>query len=166
MTEDAFEYEVAISFAHQDQAIADEFKKLLEERNITVFLDKYDETVSGGKDPLDHLVNIYARKARYCVLLISRNYPLRQWTQAERKHAQERALRDAEEYILPILLDDTNVTGRGDEGFRDLRQHPLKSIVDFLVERMTVTKRQSGPPAQSHDLRSGNVPSSHGEQDG
>ena len=156
---DAFEYDIALSFAKVDQATARDLAGLLIAKNITVFLDEYGTSGQWGKDMVDHLVNLFARKARYCVLLISRHYPLQSWTTEERASARELALRDAEEYILPIHLDDSDVPGiREAKGYLDLRQGSLERIVDVLEQKLQEQKSRSGPPSQSHDLRSGNVP--------
>lgn len=161
MTEkhDAFEYDVAVSFAEADRTTAETLAALLRDRNRSVFLDEYSSSAQWG-NIVDHLVNLYARKARYCVLLVSRRYPLRAWTEAERTSAREGALRDAEEYILPLRLDDTDVPGIEEvKGYRDLRERLIESIVDWLEEKLSETESRSGPPSQSHDLRSGNVTS-------
>ena len=164
---DQFEYDVAISFAGEDRAVAEEFATLLINKDIKVFYDEYQAGDLWGKDLVDHLVNIYARKARYCVMIISQYYPLKKWTEAERTSAQERAFRDANEYILPIQLDDTEVPGITEAaGYRDLRQHSVESIGSLLEQKLTQTKGRSGPPSQSHDLRSGNISSTHGKSDG
>jgi hypothetical protein len=156
---DAFEYDVAISFAEANKAIAEELADKLKDKNIRVFFDEYRSTDLWGQDVVDHFVNLYARKARYCVLLISQHYPLKAWTRAERTSARERALRDAEEYILPIRLDDMDVPGLAEaKGYKDLRQDSMESIVDLLQAKLNETRRRSGPPSPSHDLRSGNVP--------
>jgi len=158
---DPFEYDVALSFAGEDRAVAEELGNLLVSKGITVFYDEYRVGDPWGRDLVDHLVNIYSRKARYCVMLISGHYPLKKWTEAERKAAGQRALRDAGEYILPIRVDDSEVPGVTEAaGYRDLRQHSPESIVQLLEEKLTQTRGQSGPPSQSHDLRSGNIPSS------
>ncbi len=116
----------------------------------------------GEEDLIDHLVNIYSRKARYCVLFISQNYPLKKWTKVERMAAQERALRDANEYILPLKLDDTQVPGIAETtGFRDLREHPMEDIVNLLEQKLMKAKVQSDRTPRSHDLRSGNVSSAN-----
>jgi len=104
---DEFEYDVALSFAGEDRATADKFAELLTSKDIEVFYDQYEPAAIWGRDVVDHLVNIYARKARYCVLFISQFYPLRKWTEVERTSAQERAFRDANEYILPVLTMST-----------------------------------------------------------
>ena len=163
---DEFEYDVALSFAAEDRATADKFADLLKSKGIKVFYDKYEPAAMWGKDLVDHLVNIYARKARYCVLFISRHYPLSKWTEEERMSAQERAFRDANEYILLILLDDVEVPGITETtGYRDLRQHSVESIVNVLEQKLVKTKGRSGLPSQSHDLRSGNISSTHHKSD-
>ena len=156
---DAFEFDIALSFAKLDEAIASDLADLLIARNIKVFLDEYHTPGHGGNDIVDHLVNLFARKARYCVLLISRHYPLHSWTTEERTSTSELALRDAEEYILPVQLDDSDVPGiREAKGYWDLRQGSLEGIVNVLEQKLQEHKSRSGPPSQSHDLRSGNVP--------
>ena len=163
---DPFEFDIAISFASEDTTIGEELARLLTSKNIRVFLDTYTPAELWGNDVVDHLVNLYARKARYCMLLVSRHYPLKQWTAVERTHAQERALRDAREYILPVQLDDTEVPGITEvSGYTDLRQHSLESIMDLLVGKLVQKKSEAGPPSKSHDLRSGNVHSTSQEAD-
>lgn len=156
---DPFEYDVAISFAHADKAFAEEFASQLNEKQIKAYLDEFKSPEEWG-DTIDHLVNLYARKARYCVILISEHYPLRSWSEDERTSARDGALRDAEEYILPLRLDDTDVPGMEEvKGYLDLREHSIEGVVDWLETKLRQTETRSGPPPQSHDLRSGNVPS-------
>ena len=159
---DPFEYDVAISFASEDSASADELVRLLSEQDIKVFRDEYQaaNAQGWGKDMLDHLVNLYARKARYCVLLVSAHYPLKTWSHAERTSVRERALRDAEQYIRPIQLDDSQIPGMAQSaGYLDLREHTVEDLVELLREKLREKESQAGPPPQSHDLRSGNIPS-------
>jgi hypothetical protein len=168
MSNNVFEYDVALSFAREERETAEELARLLRERNISVFRDEYAQDLADlwGKDVVDHVVNLCARKARYCVLLLSRHYPLKAWTGAERKDVQERALRDADEYILPVRLDDVGVPGiEAAPGYRDLRKHSVVSIVEWLAQKLTTATQHSGPPARSHDLRSGNVPSTNSKPD-
>lgn len=156
-----FEYDVALSFAEEDRAVAEELTHLLASRDINVFHDEYRtaDAERWGQDMLDHLVNIYARKSRYCVMLISQYYPLKAWTEEERNSVRERALRDADEYILPVQLDDSKVPGVVETpAYQDLRQHSMQSIVNLLQQKLTQTNDRSGPPSKSHDLRSGNIP--------
>jgi hypothetical protein len=168
MSNTAFEYDVALSFAREDRDTAEEFANLLSEKNISVFHDEYAQDLADlwGRDVVDHLVNLCARKARYCVLLISRHYPLKAWTGAERTDVQERALRDADEHIIPIRLDDVRVPGiEAAPGYRDLRKHSVVSIVEWLGQKLRTAKEETRLPSRSHDLRSGHVPSTNAKPD-
>ena len=161
MTVHPFEYDAAISFAAEDRAVAEELADLLARMNRKVFRDEYRATHSDlwGKDTVDHLVNLYARKARFCLLLVSRHYPLRSWTRAERASARERALRDPEEYILLFQLDDGEVPGLATaKGYKDLRGGSVEELESWLAAKLKDTEVRSGPPPASHDLRSGNIP--------
>jgi hypothetical protein len=160
MAIDAFEYDVALSFANADRKVAEEFGGLLREKDIKILFDEYPSAQPGGSDIVTHLAELYRTKARYCVMLVSQHYPLKKWTEAERTFAQQHALRDANEYLIPVRLDHTEVPGiRETTAYRDLRQHSLQSLVDWLEPKLAETRDRSGPPSQSHDLRSGNVPS-------
>jgi hypothetical protein len=161
---DEFEYDVALSFAGEDRSIVEEFANRLKAKGIKVFYDEYEAAALWGRDLVDHLANIYSRKARYCVMFISQYYPLKKWTGVERRSAQERALRDSNEYILPLRIDDTQVPGLTETtGTRDLRQHSVESIVDLLEQKLVAAKAHSSPLPPSHDLRSGSVTSAKHE---
>ena len=163
-TSDEFEYDVALSFAGEDRAIVEEFASRLKAKDIKVFHDEYEAADMWGKDLVDHLVNIYSRKARYCVMFISQYYPLKKWTRVERRAAQERAYRDSNEYILPLRVDDTQVPGVAETtGYRDLREHSIESIVDLLEKKLMEAKAHSRLLPPSHDLRSGSVTSANTE---
>jgi hypothetical protein len=163
---DQFEYDVALSFTGEDRAVAEEFGDLLRAKDIKVFYDEYQAVELGGGDFVTHIAELYRTRARYCVMLISQRYPLKKWTEAERTSAQEHALRDAAEYILPLRLDDSEVPGITETtGYRDLREHSLESIVNLIEQKLMEAKSRSGPPSQSHDLRSGNIPSQRNKAD-
>lgn len=162
MPKDPFEYDVALSFAKEDRAIAEELANILSSRSMSILRDEYTPAEVWGKDLVNHLVNLYSRKAIYCLLLISQHYPLKRWTEEDRMAAQERALRDANEYILLLQLDHTEAAGISEAaGYIDLHQQSLQDIADRLEEKLANTSRSSGPPSESHDLRSGNVPPAH-----
>ncbi len=144
MTDDdhgQFEYDVALSFAGEDREVAEKFANLLIAKKIKVFYDEYNAADLWGKNLVDHLADIYGKSARYCVMFISQYYPLKKWTRLERMHAQERAFRDPNEYILPVRLDDTEVPGITETtGYRDLRQHSVESIVNTLEQKLAKSK--------------------------
>lgn len=153
-----FEYDVALSYAKEDQPIARKLGELLSKKNFKVMYDEHGTAQLGGSSFLTHIAELYRTKAQYCLLLISKHYPLNKWTEAERSSAQQHALRDAEEYLLLIQLDDTDLPGvREAKGYYDFRQDSQEALADRLDKKLSESRPRSGPPEESHDLRSGNV---------
>jgi hypothetical protein len=143
MVDNEFEYDVALSFAGEDRIIAKGLFNLLINKNIKVFYDEDEADDLWGKDLIAHLANLYQNKARFCVMFISKHYPLKRWTNFERQHIQARAFRDTNEYILPIRIDDTEVPGIAETtGYRDIRQHSLESIANILGKKLAKAKGQ------------------------
>lgn len=160
--QDRFEYDVALSFAGEDRSIVDKFVQLLHAKNITVFYDNDNLADLWGKNLIDHLAEIYGKKARFCLMFISQHYPLKKWTNLERTHAQARAFRDPKEYILPIRLDDTDVPGIAETiGYIDLRKHSPESAVSILEQKIAKSKGQPITPQAADritDIRTNQSP--------
>ena len=155
MNDNEFEYDVALSFAGEDRTIAKEFFSLLTNRNIKVFYDEDYADDLWGKDLIPHLADLYQNKARFCVMFISKHYPLKRWTRFEQEHIQARAFRDTNEYILPIRIDDTQVPGIADtRGYRDIREHSLDDIADTLKKKLTKVKGISAPSSPTRASKS------------
>jgi hypothetical protein len=64
-----------------------------------------------GKDLYTHLDEVYRKRARFCVVFLSKHYRNKLWTNHERESAQARAFEEKEEYILPVKFDDTEIPG-------------------------------------------------------
>ena len=108
---DAKPYEIALSFAGEDRKLVEEVADLLKSYDVAVFYDKHEEVQLWGKDLTAHLAEIYKNRASYCAMFISEHYVSKAWPQLERQHAQSRALIEKREYILPIRLDESEVSG-------------------------------------------------------
>jgi hypothetical protein len=154
MTNHRYEYDAALSFAQEDEAVARKLGEALASKDIRVLYDEAEAAQLGGGNFVTHIAELFRTRAQYCLLLISQHYPLKHWTEAERTSTQQHALRDAAKYILPIQLEDNN-----------LPQQSVESIADELQRKLRSSKPQSGPPEESHDLRSGNVPAASDEPD-
>ncbi len=111
MTTKRYIYDVAISFAGEDRIHAEALAEALQKRGVNVFYDTYEKADLWGENLYDHLTDVYQHQARYCVMFLSRHYATKVWTNRERQAAQARALLENKAYILPIRLDDTEVTG-------------------------------------------------------
>jgi hypothetical protein len=117
-----YKYDACLSFAGEDRRYVERVAKELRESGVRVFYDRYEQVELWGKDLYAHLNDVYSTAARYCVLFVSEHYARKVWTNHERSAAQERALRENREYILPARFDNTTVPGlRSTIGHVDLR---------------------------------------------
>lgn len=147
-------YDIVLSFAGEDRAIAEKIAEELKEKGVNVFYDKYEEAELWGKDLYEHLSEVYSEQGRYCIMLISKHYAQKAWTNHERKSAQERAFKENEEYILPVRLDDTRIPGiRETVGYLDYRTKSVDSIVEAALKKLGKKQRNDD---KSGGFESGN----------
>ena len=111
MTNEAYEYDVALSFAGEDRIHADALAEALRRRGLSVFYDTYEKSTLWGKNLYTYLSDVYENRARYCIMFLSQHYAQKLWTNHEREAAQARAFAENEEYILPVRLDRTKIPG-------------------------------------------------------
>lgn len=135
-TEDK-KYDIAISFAGEDRAVAEKIAIKLSERGVSVFYDNFEESDLWGKNLYDYLSAIYSDKSKYCIMLLSEHYEKKLWTNLERRSAQARAFRENREYILPIRIDDTKITGIQETvGYIDIKSHSTEEIVELVMNKL------------------------------
>lgn len=132
-----FDFDVCLSFAGQDRLFVRDVAERLKNCGVRVFFDEYEEVDLWGKDLYEHLDDVYKNAARYCVIFASRHYAKKIWTNHERKSAQERALKENREYILPARLDNTPIPGLRDTvGYLDLKKHTAATFSEKIQEKI------------------------------
>ena len=138
-------YDVVISFAGGDRAVAESIASNLVTRGINVFYDEYEQANLWGKDLYVHLTKIYRDESKFCLMIISEDYVKKQWTNHERKAAQARAFQENSEYILPLRLDDAEIDGiLGTTGYIDYRRTSVERIIDLLSEKVIQYNKENG----------------------
>jgi hypothetical protein len=137
-----FAYDVAISFAGEQRVQAEAIAACLWTAGIRVFYDRYEEADLWGKDLYEHLSDIYQKKARYCLMLVSAAYAAKVWTSHERKSAQARALSQRAEYILPVRFDETEIPGlHSTVGYLRFDEHGVEGICALLRKKLGTLPR-------------------------
>lgn len=151
MIPESYEYDVALSFAGEDRDYVERVADWLSKNDVSVFYDNYEQVEMWGKDLYQHLHEVYSTKAEYCVIFVSEAYSRKIWTTHERRSAQERALRENKEYILPARFDDTELPGLpSTTAYIDLRNLNPQNFTDMIIRKLrprqgkkTETKQKS-----------------------
>jgi hypothetical protein len=147
-------YDIAFSFAGADREVARELAHAANANGLRVFFDEYHLWESWGKDLSEYLDSVYNGGARYCVILISEDYCRKPYTILERRIALARALRSAEEYILPVVLDDSWPAGLPrTTAYLDLRVISLAEIAAIMVRKVAGEFRPVGDADRDSDPR-------------
>jgi TIR domain len=105
-------FDVAISFAGTERSQAEQLADIVRRSGYAVFSDNHYPEHLWGKNLTVFFDEIFRKRARFCVMFISKEYADRKWTIHEARSAQARALEEkGNEYILPIRVDDTALEG-------------------------------------------------------
>lgn len=133
----AYEYDVALSFAGEDRDYVEKVAAYLKDKGINVFYDDYEKVKLWGKDLYIHLDEVYRKKAKYCVMFLSKAYASKVWTNHERSSAQARAFGEKEEYILPVRFDNTEIPGiRPTVGYLDLKGISPEELGESIIKKI------------------------------
>jgi hypothetical protein len=144
-----YDYDVAISFAGENRDLARQIFEILKSKGIRVFYDANEQATIWGKDLYEYLSEVYFNRARYCLMIVSEYYQIKNWTRLERKSAQARAFQQTEEYILPIRLDNTELPGLLETvGYIDARRKSPEEIANLVIQKLSIsapTNAKSNP---------------------
>ncbi len=137
------DFDVAISFAGTERKYAEALAKFVRDAGFEVFYDNFYPEQLWGKNLIDLFDQIYRKQSRYCVIFVSNEYNDRIWTNHERKSAQARAIKEkGDEYILPIKVDEAELTGMPPTvGYLPIALG-IKKIAELLVKKLSTTSRR------------------------
>lgn len=71
-------------------------------------------------------------------MMIAKHYVEKEWTGLERERVQTRALKQKNEYILPVRIDITQVPGlKAAIAHINLNNTPLFELVEIIIKKLT-----------------------------
>ena len=130
-------YDVALSFAGEDGLYVRQVADQLKEVGVRVFYHRYEEAELWGENLYQHLHDVYAKRARFTVVFVSRHYAEKAWTNHELKAAQEKAFKEREESILLARFDETELPGVSQvDVYQDLRQKTPAALANLIVKKL------------------------------
>ena len=144
-----YEYDVVFSFAGTQRVYVEKVNNSLKKYDISVFYDNDNSVDLWGKNLYRYLDCLYSKKARYCVMFISKEYGERPWTIHESQSAQERMFccydnTEFQEYILPVRFDDTQIPGiRSTTGYMDANKLSPDELAEKIAEKPHTFKQQN-----------------------
>ena len=130
-------YDVAISFAGEQRTEARAIANCITNAGLNVFFDEYEDATLWGMDLYEHLSDVYQNQARYCIILVSKAYADKVWTNHERRNAQARALREKQSYILPVRFDNTDLPGLAPTiAYLNFSQYEAEGICNAFLRKV------------------------------
>jgi hypothetical protein len=137
MSQNGIKYNVAVSCAGADREIARVVVSIAKANGLRVFLDEEHLWESWGKNLNEYLGEIYDCQSQFCLILISKAYCERAYTNLERRRALDRALENKAEYILPVRLDNSWLEGLPRAtAYLDLRTMSSIEVGEVLVRKI------------------------------
>ncbi len=134
-----FVYDIAISFAGEDRPIATQIASRLQARRVRVFTDDIERTQLWGRDLSDELRSRYGKDTRYVLLLVSRHFAVKDWTDFEFSIARKEAGTRTREFILPVRLDDTLLPGlRTSIVYLSFKELGVDGIVEAVIRKLKI----------------------------
>jgi hypothetical protein len=132
-----YPWDVAISFAGEQRDKVERLRDLLNEAGYTVFCDFDQQHLLWGQNLREKLGDVYANEAQYMIVLLSKEYPEKEWTSFELDIGKSARSKRTESYLLPIIVDDVTVVGLpSDIGHLDLRRVTIEHVAKILTEKM------------------------------
>ena len=132
-----YRFDVAISYVGSDREVAGAIARIAAANGLRVFDDEYYVSELWGKNLPESLADIYERQARFCLIIVSRDYRERPYTIDERRIALDRAIASRTEYILPVVTDDAWLDGLPrSTAFLDVRKISVAEVAEILVRKV------------------------------
>lgn len=138
MLSNGFEFDFVVSYASEDQEYAKSLFEALKSHGAKVFFAPEYQADIWGQNLFEYLAEIYSKKGKFCILLISENYVRKQWTRHEWRNAQERVLKNINtNYILPIRLDDSELAGFPSTiAYLHIKDNTIPEIAAYAIKKI------------------------------
>jgi len=170
---EAFEFDVAMSFAGEDRYRVEPIVRMLEDAGIRVFYDSDRKAALWGKDLPEELHRVYAMNAFRIIMFISAAYKDKPFPTLEKRSASSTAIADPSvPYILPIRLDDTEIPGLPTSiAYIDGRVETPDQIVEHILDHLRQfgygkSPDSPGSPERSTEPQKVSIASDAGRIDG
>ena len=130
-------YDIAVSFAGEQRQLAESFATRLDASGYSVFYDQFEQAELWGRDLSLALGTVYEQDARFCLVIVSKEYVTKAWTNIERQNAISRFMRQHDNYILCLKTDGTSLPGLpGVIGYINLQNSSEDEVFQTLLLKL------------------------------
>jgi hypothetical protein len=138
-----FTYDVAFSFAEEDRCFVEAVVYYLQNRQLSYYYYKENQTAEWGRDLRKHLSRVYGSRSRLCIIFVSAHYVSKIWTTFELKKARIKARKNFHEYVLPFKIDSTELPGISPNIKYLSKEHfGARELADAIYEKVQEHKRK------------------------
>jgi hypothetical protein len=138
------QYDIVLSYAEEDDAVAAKLARMLQDKGITVYYDKFNEAERLGKNTIDHDNAIFGRAGKYCVVILSQYFGKDHVTKLQRQIIECKAAQAKDEYILPLRLDDSPIDPYMDQLFGvAYKENEVEKFVNLVCKKLGVKKEET-----------------------
>ncbi len=98
-------WDIFLSHAGEDKTVARELVRQLRDRNFRVWIDENDLNIG---DPFETEIKAALKQSRFCVVLLSQSYIIKEWPMKELRYVLEEVSGSLEEKgLLPVRIEIT-----------------------------------------------------------
>ena len=132
-----YKYDLAISFAGEQRGLAHTFAQRLDASGYSVFYDEFQQAELWGRDLSVALNTVYSREARYCLIILSKDYVAKPWTNLERQSAISQFIQRRSDYILCLKVEDIELPGFPSiVGYISLDRLDANTVYKLLLQKL------------------------------
>lgn len=143
-----YRHDLAISFASQQRLLARELANRLTAGGYAIFFDEYATPEIGGRELGCFFGEMFESDARFGLILASRDYRKRMWTNYEREFMISRRIRD-NDYLLVLRCDNARIQGLPSSlGYWAEKDHTPSALANLIATRIG---RAAGTLAQDRN---------------
>jgi len=132
-----FRFDFAISYAGEEEGIANDLYRLLKDKGATVFFATNEKVYLLGKSLGSELDYIFGPYTKYAIVIVSKNYVKKYWPKYEFNRAKVEQKKRGFEFILPIRIDKVILEGlEEDLVYVDLRKEGILETADIIMKKL------------------------------
>jgi ABC-type glycerol-3-phosphate transport system substrate-binding protein len=130
--------DVAFSFAGEDRNITRELVKSLKNNKVKFFFDENETSRLVGLNLNKEFQKIFGGRSRFVVVMISRHYPIKDWTQFEFEIIKDEAKRRSKTYVIPCIIEKVPIPGMPRNiSSIDLRKQSINGATKIIMDKLT-----------------------------